>query len=305
LTAAQIANLQTSLTGSASAGKGGLCAGANHNDNIARGYITIDTVDNCTARFPSDAGYFGNGLSGDATNQSYQLTGEVFFVDQLHDISRGDNMVHIHADATAMSYTATSGHYTFYGRYDNWTAADNRQPLPTSFGARYLNGNFTADPVAAPVTPAWGAPPASPPAGSTSLIVWRDSKVAQSYFACGNLPAPYPLGQEGIVAFDEQEHPQGVFSNTFTPTSFGAAFPLATQVVKVGSAALPVSFTSGWVYLDLNQSNSASSGNPSADPLAAQAWVVVIEQNGSQVSNVMHRAQAQDSGTMPVHVIPH
>ncbi len=59
LTAAQIANLQTSLTGQASANMSGMCAGLNHGDNIARGYVTVDTVNNCTARFPGDSGVFG------------------------------------------------------------------------------------------------------------------------------------------------------------------------------------------------------------------------------------------------------
>jgi hypothetical protein len=294
LTAAQIANLQTSLTGNPSAGRGGGCAGANHNDNVARGYITIDTVNNCTSRFPSDPGYIGSGGSGDMTDQSFQITGEVFYVDQLHGIAHGNDMVHIHASSTD-PLTSTSGNYTFYGRYDGFNAADNRQPLATTFSARYLNGNFTG--ASAPSSPAWGAQPA----GSTSLIVWRDSKVAQQYFTCGNLPAPYPLGQENITAFDEQEHPQTMGVGVNPPLfSFGPGFPLGTQVVKVGSAALPVSFTSGWIFLNLSHSNAPG---PSSDTAAAQAWVEVIEQNGRQIFSVMHRAQAQDSATNAAHVV--
>ena len=96
LTAAQIANLQTSLTGQASVNMSGMCAGVNHGDNIARGYVTVDTVNNCTARFPGDIGYLAPSGSGDATDQSL-ITGEVFYVDQLHAIARSDNLVHIHA----------------------------------------------------------------------------------------------------------------------------------------------------------------------------------------------------------------
>ena len=248
LTAAQINNLQTSLTGQASANVSGMCAGLNHNDNVARGYVTVDTVNNCTGRFPGDAGYFGAGGTGDATNQT-QLTGEVFYVDQLHAIARGDNLVHIHADPFN-GLTSTSGAYTFYGRYDGFTSVDNRQPLATEFGARFVNGNFTGVVVASPSSPAWGMPPASPPSGSTSLIVWRDTKVAQQYFSCGSLPTWYPMPQEGLVAFDEQEHPQVV--SGFTLFTFPVGFPAATQVVTVGGSALPVSFTAGWLYLDLN-----------------------------------------------------
>jgi hypothetical protein len=303
LAADQINNLQTSLTGQASAGKAGKCAGANHSDNIARGYITIDTVNNCTSRFPGDSGYFGNGGTGDATKQ-LQLTGEVTYVDQLHGVARGDNMVIIHADSTSPD-TTTPGTYTFYGRYDStpFNAEDNRQPLPAVFGARYVNGNFTGDPVPTSGSPAWGVPPATPPAGSTSLVVWRDSKVKQQYFTCGANPSPYPLSQEDLIAFDEQEHAQSVGAvNSLPLVNFGAPFPIATQVVKIGSATLPVSFTAGWMYLALDH---AAAPGPSSDPAQGQAWVQVIEQNGTKFFNIMHRAQALDSGTLPSHVIFH
>lgn len=296
MTAAQVTNLQTSLTGNPSPSVSGKCAGAVHNDNIARGYITVDTVNNCTNRFPGDAGYIAPGGGGDQTFQSFQLTGEVFYVDQLHAVARGDTMVHIHA-STGDPLVSTAGNYTFYGRYTNWNAADHRQPLPNTFAARYLSGNFAGDPPAT-VSAAWGG--GTVPAGSTSLVVWRDSKTAQQYFVCGNLPSPYPLGQEDITAFDEQEHPQVASGNSLF--AFGAAFPLATQVVRVGSAALPVSFNSGWVYLDLSNTINGNP-NPPSDPTAAQAWVQVIEQNFNGFFSVMHRAQAVDSGTKAAHTI--
>jgi hypothetical protein len=53
-----IAHLKASLSGQASTVFGGLCAGRNLGDNIARGYITVDTVNNCTLRFPGDPNYF-------------------------------------------------------------------------------------------------------------------------------------------------------------------------------------------------------------------------------------------------------
>ena len=65
-----IDHLKKSLTGLASPVLGNLCAGRPLGDNIARGYITVDTVNNCTLRFPGDVGYFVAGGSGDATNQN-------------------------------------------------------------------------------------------------------------------------------------------------------------------------------------------------------------------------------------------
>lgn len=298
LSASAISDLQASLTGLAAAGAGGKCAGAPHGDNIARGYITVDTVNNCTTRNPGDSGYLGPGGTGDVTDQT-QLTGEVFYVDQLHAISRGDTMVHIHTSATDPLVT-TAGNYTFYGRYDGWNAADNRQPLPTSFAARFLNGNYLNAP-AQSISSAWGG--GTVPSGSTSLVVWRDSKTAEQYFTCGTTPNPFPLGNEGFTAFDEQEHPQTTGSGNNPPlTNFGAPFPLATQVVKIGGAQLPVSFTAGWVYLNLN-TTVAGNPNPSIDPAAAQGWVQVIEQNFDGFFTVMHRAQATDSGTRAAHTV--
>jgi hypothetical protein len=292
LSAAQINNLHTSLTGTASTNVSGMCAGVAHGDNIARGYITVDSVNNCTSRFPGDVGYWAAGGTGDATNQA-QMTGEVYYIDQLHAIARSDNLVHIHASGTDPN-ASTSGNYTFYGRYDDFTAVDNRQPLATEFGAYFVLGNFTGAAVPSPSSPAWGMPPASPPPGSTSLIVWRDSKVAQTYFTCGTSPGWYPLPQEGLVAFDEQEHLQSLS---------GTPFPAATQIVPVGGSALPVSHTSGWLYLDLNATVTGQVSGQT-DATAAQAWVQVIEQNGSQILNVLHRAKQIDSGVAASHVVP-
>jgi len=268
LTGAQMSSLQALLTGNASAAQGGQCAGLNHGDNVARGYITVDTVNNCTTRNPGDAGYFPTSLqNGDITNQSFQLNGEVFYQDQDHAIFRGGNAVHIHASGSDPLVT-TSGNYTFYGRLDNFTAVDNRQPLATNFAARYSSGTSAG-----------------------SLIVWRDPKVPQGYFTCGVLPTWYQLGQEGITAFDEQEHPQ--FISAVKP------FPAATQIVPIGGTALPVSFAAGWLYLDLNFTGTGTPAPP-VDPAAAQAWVDVVDGKfGTQ-----HRAQQLDSGTQANHSFP-
>ena len=145
--------------------------------------------------------------------------------------------------------TSTSGNYTFYGRYDAFTAVDNRQPLPTEIGARYVNGGTLPVGRCSHRYRPRGMPPASPPPGSTSLIVWRDSKVAQGYFTCGSPPSWYLLPQEGLVAFDDQEHPQVVSGSTLF--SFPIGFPAATQVVPVGGSTLPVTFATGWLFLDL------------------------------------------------------
>jgi len=289
LTAGQIASLQASLTGNPSAANAGQCAGVNHSDNIARGYVTIDQVNACTSLNPGDGGYFTTDGSGIAANGN-NLTGEVFYTNLLQTSALSGNLVHIHASPDANytqrgdPLTTTSGNYTFYGRVDGFTAADNRQPLSTNFNARYNPGGTELQP---PTPWRYNAGPQQ-----SWMIVWRDPKVPQGYFTCGALPAWYPLGQENIAAFDEQERiqiPRGI-----------VPFPAATQKVQVGGSTLPVAWAAGWLQLDLNTTVTGSVG-PTGDAAAAQAWVDVVE---TQIK-FMHRAQQADSATMANHSVSH
>ncbi|MBV8199082.1 MAG: hypothetical protein JOZ15_00515, partial [Acidobacteria bacterium] len=65
-----VQHLQLSLTGRPSPVLQNQCAGQNLGDGVARGYITVDTVNNCTLRIPGDLGYFGAQGTGDATDQN-------------------------------------------------------------------------------------------------------------------------------------------------------------------------------------------------------------------------------------------
>jgi hypothetical protein len=293
-----IAHLQAALTGKPSAILKGNCAGQALGDNIARGYITMDTVNNCSLRFPGDAGYFAGGGGGDVTNQDV-LWGDWFIVNTVQNFAEGGDLVHIEAapgvgtsgTIPTNPATTTVGRYTFYGRYDAWTAVDNREPLATDFAARYLNGG--------------------PFSGGTSLLCWRDSKVNQGPFTCpatpGVQPAWYPLGQEGITIFDEQEHP--VTPQTFPfspqpPTGTINPCPAETQRVQVGGASFPVPFSFGWLYMDMNTTVAAAGNNPPIDPAAAQAWIIyTLASNGHFAVGI--DAIRLDSACAAVHFFPH
>jgi hypothetical protein len=257
LPASFIQHLQLSLTGKPSPILGNLCAGRAFGDNIARGYITIDTVNNCTLRFPGDAGYFGAGGTGDATNQNV-LWGDYFSFDSANNTAEGNTLVHIVADETDVE-TSAPGRYTFYGRYVGWSAADNRRPLATNFAVRYLNGGLFS--------------------GGTDLIVWRDSKVKQTAFTCpvaGSRPSWYPMGQEVALIFDEQEQvqiPQSVPSSPL-PAGF-TPFPAEAQRVAINGSDFPVPYNFGWLALNLNTLVTPAGLVPPVDPEAAQAWVAV------------------------------
>ena len=256
-----VEHLQRSLRGLSSAVLGNLCAGQALGDNIARGYVTVDTVNNCTLRFPGTAGYFGPGGTGDATNQNV-LWGDYFYVNPGQNFAQGETLVHVEASATNPE-TSVPGEYTFYGRYVAWTAADNREPLATNFAVRYLNGG--------------------PFDGGTDLLCWRDAKVNQGAFTCpatlGLRPPWYPLGQEGVVIFDEQENPD--VPTTFPvspqpPQSGVQVCPAEAQRVQIDGPQFPVPFDFGWLYLNMNTTVAAAGNNPPEDPAAAQAWVTAV-----------------------------
>lgn len=243
-------HVQAWLTGNASPLTGN-CAGRNHGDNVARGYITVDTASQCSLEFPGDPGYFSPGGAGVATNQNV-LWGDWFLVDPGSDFSQGDTLVHIQARSDF--FGGPTG-YTFYSRFNTF-GADNREPLSTTWATRQiLGGAFT---------------------GGTDLVVWRDATVPVGPFACGTTPPPFPLNQNQIVIFDEQEQvvtaSGGGVSGEPDITLF--PFPWETQRVTVGGPDLPIppGFEFGWLFLNLN-TTVAGSNTP---PGISQSWVTSI-----------------------------
>ena len=256
LNATYIEHVQNLLTGQGSDNFGwdGLCSGYDHGDRIARGYITVDTVNECSLDFPEDTGYFINGGTGTASNQNV-LWGDYFYVNPGQNFAQGETLVHIESDAVALP--ENGGFYTFYGRY-NLTGADNREALGNAFAVRYLNGGGFD--------------------GGTSLLVWRDSKspASENRFDCGDLPAWVPLGQHQVVVFDEHENfevPEGCTISPCEPGEETTPFPFEAQRVEVGSGALPTSEDFGWIYLNLNFDSGYDWPSIEAYPWVMQNWV--------------------------------
>ncbi|HEX4965588.1 MAG TPA: hypothetical protein VF173_32560 [Thermoanaerobaculia bacterium] len=292
LPATFIQHLQLSLTGRGSPLFGGLCSGRSLGDNLARGYVTVDTVSNCTLRLPSDPAYFGD-VNGnrDITDQNV-LWGDYFYINQTRGTAEGNPLVHILAELPPIppEELLAPSRYTFYGRYVNWSGADHRHPLGTNFAGRYtVGGSFSS---------------------TTSYIVWRDSKVVQNAFTCPVItgrPTWYPLGQEGIVIFDEQEQANVPVSFPFSPVPPQQGiipFPAESQRVAVNGADLPVPFAFGWLYLNLNTTVSPGV-NPPHDPAAAQAWVALqmISTSGGTFS-VGFDAIQLDNASRALHRTP-
>jgi hypothetical protein len=220
LPSATVTGLKNALTGKASTLTNNECAGSP--STLARGFVTVDTVNNCTGRLPDDVNYFPN----DVTFQNVMF-GDYVYLDAAKSTSHAEPMVHIEASTTDPA--TTGGAYTFYGRLLGFNSADHREPLATEFAARYYNKGDKQF------------------KDGTSLIVWRDPKQAPASFACGSGPSWFPLDQEAAVAFDDQEHPD---------TLSGNLFPAMAQRVDVSTLAVP--FGRGWFFFDLNLSSEDS-----------------------------------------------
>jgi len=221
----------------------GACLGADLGDNVARGYVTIDSASECSLVLdPSNPEYFVDGGIGVANNNNV-LWGDWFLIDPTNNFAQGDTLVHIEADASLNANTPPTG-YTFYGRYTFPTGGDNREPLGTTWGVRYLNGGVFD--------------------GGTDLLVWRDSTdpdVGPAGWVCGNTfgtgPAWFPLNELEVVAFNEEEDAVelcffegGVISPPDEEDP--ACFPYETGRYDFGAEPLDTPFDFGWTFLNLN-----------------------------------------------------
>lgn len=269
LSAAELKHIRTAHTGRRSAILGG-CAGANYGDLVARGYVTVDTVTQCTSDNPSSSGFFGG--TADGRNV---LWGDYAIINPAQNSEIGSSLVHVESCQAGgfLGYVGNgagncpfvAGDYTFYGRYVGFDGSDQREPLSTLFGTRYVNeGTFN---------------------GGTDLLVWRDTKLpptgANGKHGCSKTPAWFPLSQSDVVGFDEQENPTDLcfVLDNFSPAIGGAqaCFPLAAQRVATSTGNPlgdplnpPAPF--GWLYLNLSHTVT---GDP--QPGVAQAWVETVQ----------------------------
>jgi hypothetical protein len=268
----------------------GKCGAAKHGvgnapDSIARGYMTIDVVRDCAGVFtPASGPSYFSGIAAGGTQDSQPpgtanvIWGDFFLVNPANNFAQGDTLVHIEAYRDPAVVAEGNG-YTFYGRYVNFDASDNREPLATTWGSRYA------------------IPGALPSAfDSTNLICWRDTGSIESrnYYTCataGNQNTPngagadgQPLSQNQLVIFDEEENPIQVSSSPFSPPPVGDTIvpcPWESTKVAVGGATLPVApFQFGWIYINLNTDNSASEFE---DPIL-QSWLGTLFQASGKFS---------------------
>ncbi len=245
-----LAHLRAAHTGGSSAILNG-CSGRALGDNRARGYVTIDAVNQCSWSFPSDPGYFGPGGIASSANV---LFGDFFLVDSPQNAARGDELVRLEAFPGRFRPNDA----TFYGRFKhggstNYQAVDDREPLPTAWATRYLQGGVFD--------------------GGSSFVVWRDPGVQTAAFPCSS-----PLETsafEDLQVFDEEEDVELPLSCPILcpPNIRRVNFPAVAQRVGIEDVAidsgfsggLPITFPFGWMRMDFFHFNGLVD--------RAQAWV--------------------------------
>jgi len=183
--------------------------------SLATGYVTVDVVRRCSLAGvnPSTAGYF----TGVATTDN-RLFGDFVLVDPDQNFASGEAAVAVVAAPAAFD----PGDYTFYGRYVNFDASDERRAVGSQWAARFITGGAFD--------------------GGTQLLVWRDNRTnIVSRVICGTDPFWVPLGEpSGVTIHDEAGN-----VTELRPTSF---FDLATQRVDVRSIIDPPT-DFGWFEL--------------------------------------------------------
>ncbi len=271
-------HLQAWLQGlpSTAPGLGNQCAGSKTRDGILRGYITVDTVNTCNLFFPGDWDLYATKI----TNQNV-LWGDYFYVDDAGNHAQGETLVHIEACPTCF----VPGDHTFYGRYNGATAADAREPLPTTTAARFINGGTI-----------FGS--------GTDFLIWREANSSDTSYACTNPGPPswYPLEAVQIVVFDEQEQP-------VTATVCPSGDPTCEQEILIPNEVnridvandLLTPFDFGWVYLNLQHNNPGFTGIYGDS--FAQSWTTAVMTAGGRFSVGFDAIQLDNANTPNTNLI--
>ena len=267
-----IAAVRTALTtGMYNPGGAAACpnrVGGIHTNAI--GYITVDVVSNCTSRLPTDPLYYTNDLLFDnVLIGDYQQLGPAVAGTTIFSFDAGSNaMVHIRAvpeGGGAGSKIAAGLPYTFYDRYTpvSTRAIDRRQPLPSTFAARFVQGG--------------------PAVYRTNLKIWREGVDRGS---CTDVGTSERMDVAEVVRFDEHENPFTLGSDALLSRP---RLPATSATSSLDPFYPPMVSTDlgGWFYLNLNNGGSTAysathdgfapiGSTTTAGPRPSQNWVTVM-----------------------------
>lgn len=245
-----LTDLRNALTNGRYGATSGACAAVGNVHTNAIGYVTIDVAPNCNTSLPVDAAYYVNNLLYDNV-----LIGDYQQVNSSQNFAQGNPMVHLRAvpEGGEPGQFTTNFRRTFYSRYQAGGTADRRQPLPSTFAARWINGGSTNF--------------------FTSFKIWREGLTVGNT-GCSVAPNA-TIAITEFVRFDEDENP-----TTFTPDEIispvptgGVSLPETSRRSSADSIypPNPDGAVGGWMYLNLD---SGTGTNPPVG-IASQNWVIV------------------------------
>ncbi len=244
----------------------------------AIGYVTVDVVNSCSLLSPLDISYYSQLLLFDNV-----LTGDYELINpdkNLGNYAGGNPFVHLKAipeGGTAQSAVSPLP-YTFYDRYTPTGArrVDRRQPLPSVFAARFIQGGTTAF--------------------STDYVIWREGTMSATQDCAAASNATVPV--TAVVRFDEDENPTStapaVSQSMPLTSSLSTASPFFPPLVGLG--------VSGWMFLNLDNRLGAQEKSPYSSNRASQNWVL-ISMRAEGRYGVAYDATAMHNGCTPAQAV--
>ena len=214
----------------------------------AVGYATIDVVGACTPSNPTDAQYFTHEIRFDNV-----LAGDYIQINGAENFAQGNPLVHIRAvpeGGSIASRRRNNLHRTFYGRYQSEVSPtlDARQPLPSVFAARWIDGG--------------------PGGFETYFRVWRESNT-NARTECVAYAREAEMSFHEITRFDEDENPE-TFAGAPAQGTVEAQHVIwpAMLVDSRNADVIPPTTQGalgGWIYFNLH--------NFTPGAVASQNWV--------------------------------
>jgi hypothetical protein len=256
--------LQVLTTGSSSAYCAGTQIGGNHGTR-AIGYVTVDVVSTCNILLPNDPSYYGttgllydNVLIGDYQQLGPSPAGS----SGTGFDAGGDVMVHIRAipeggPAGLPAVGATNFAFTFYNRY-NPSNNDRRQPLPSTFAARYVQGGASGL--------------------ATDYKIWREGVTGSTLVStCDEFVNNSSLVVTGMVRFDEHENSMGFGAGSIcSPLCGPGGIPPLPETSRNSTSggnfpALAGADVGGWMYLNLSNGGLSTVSGATNELTASRA----------------------------------
>ncbi|HEX7832874.1 MAG TPA: hypothetical protein VF787_24690, partial [Thermoanaerobaculia bacterium] len=219
------------------------CPGAGGVHANAVGYATIDVVRSCGFTGPTDAGYFENDIAFENA-----LVGDYDQTNLTAGTEASNPLVHIKA-IRKESNGKTEFERTFYSRYQNGGTDDARQPLPSTFAARWVDNAQK----------------------STSYKIWREGSTGAGA-ACAAYAANGAIPVSEIVVWDEEENVEGATTNATLPETSLTSIDDPSVFPRSGGAE------AGWTYFNLD--------NGALDGTATQNWVIVSNRGTNRASDI-------------------